>query len=86
MTTYKHIMRFKRKGMLGPRYINLYKIVDGVGIVAYRLMLFMSMNYIHKIFHVVLLPKYIRDPSYVLWIDKIELSDNWSYQESTYPR
>lgn len=69
LTTYKHIMRFRRKGMLGPRYINLYKIVKGVGIVAYRLMLLMSMNCIHNMFHVVLLPKYIRDLSYVLKID-----------------
>lgn len=61
MTLFRNMMRFERKGKLGPRCIDLYEIVECVGKVSYRLPLPVSINYIHDLFHVSLLHKYISD-------------------------
>lgn len=44
-------------------------------------MLPMSMDHIHNVFHVLLLHKYINDPTYVMRIDDVELEDNLVYKE-----
>lgn len=65
---YKYIMRFRKKGKSTPRYIRPYEIVKQVSKVAYRLALWASINYIHNVFHVLLLNKYIGELSHVLRI------------------
>lgn len=66
VTPFKHMIRFRRKAKLAPRYINSYDIVEKVSKVAYRLTLPMSMKRIHDAFYVSLLCKYIGDPSHIL--------------------
>lgn len=48
----------------------------------YKLALSASMNYIHDVFHILSLPKYINDNSYVLKIKEIQLLEDLSYKES----
>ena len=60
------IMRFGKKRKLSPRFIGPFEILKRVGVVAYRLALPPSMSGVHGDFHVSILRKYIRDPSYVL--------------------
>ena len=59
-------MRFGKKGKLAPRYIGPFEIRSKVGEVAYKLILPLELSRIHLVFHVLMLRKYISDPSYVL--------------------
>lgn len=68
-------MRFGRKGKLAPKFISPYEII------AYKLVLLANMIQIHNVFHVLLLCKYIVDPSYVLRVEDIKLLNYLSYEE-----
>ena len=62
----KGVMRFGKKGKLAPRYIGPFEIRLRVGKVAYRLVLSPELSWIHPVFHLLMLRKYISDPSHVL--------------------
>ena len=62
----KGIFRFRRPGKLSLRFIGPYEIVSKVGLVAYRLKLPLELSRIHDTFHVLMLRKYIPDPSHLL--------------------
>jgi len=53
----KHMLRFGMKGKEAPRYIGPYKVIERIGLIAYRLALPPHLNKIHEIFHVSLLKK-----------------------------
>ena len=78
---YRRVLRFGRKGKLAPRFIGPYQILERVGRVTYRLALPASLDRIHSVFHVSQLRKYVSDPSHVLEVQGLELSDDLSYQE-----
>ena len=78
---YRCVLRFGRKGKLALRFIGPYQILERVGKVAYRLALLASLDRIHSVFHVSQLRKYVSDPSHVLAVQDLELSDDLSYQE-----
>lgn len=44
-------------------------------------MLLVSMDRVRNMFHVSLLRKFIKDPSYVLRVEEIDLSEDLSYKE-----
>ena len=48
---------------------------------AYRLSLPPELSSIHQVFHVLMLRKYISDPSYVLKPQEVELSEDLTYEE-----
>ncbi|XP_059654941.1 uncharacterized protein LOC132301729 [Cornus florida] len=77
----KGIMRFGKKGKLSSRYIGLYKILERIGAVAYRLELPGELSRLHDVFHVSMLRKYISDPSHVLVAELIELKEDLTYVE-----
>ena len=56
------MLRFGKRGKLSPRYIGPYEIVSK----AYKLKLPPDLSRIHDTFHVLMLRKYIPDPSHVL--------------------
>ena len=62
----KGVMRFGKKEKLAPRYIQPFKILERIGVVAYRLALPPDMSQVHPVFHVSMLRKYISDPLHVL--------------------
>src|SRR5262249_6372061 len=62
----KGVVRFGEKGKLNPRYIGPFEILERIGNVLYRLALPHSLGYVHPIFHITMLCKYIPDPSHVL--------------------
>ena len=62
----KGAIRFGKKGKLAPRYIGPFDIQLRVGEVAYRLVLPPELSRIHPVFHVLMLRKYIADPSHML--------------------
>jgi hypothetical protein len=67
----KGIVHFGIKGTLSPIYIGPYLITARVGYLAYRLQLPESMAGVHRVFHVSMLRKYIRDPELKIEVDPI---------------
>ena len=51
----KGVMRFDKKEKLAPRYIVPFKILERVGMVAYRLALPLNLSQVHLVFHVSML-------------------------------
>ena len=60
------VVRFGKRGKLLLKFIGLFKILERVGIVAYRLVLPPSMSGVHEVFHVSMLRKYTPDPAHVV--------------------
>ena len=52
VSPWKKLFRFRKKGKLSPRFIELYEIIEKVGPVAYTLMLPSELEKIHNVFHV----------------------------------
>nr|XP_009759036.1 PREDICTED: uncharacterized protein LOC104211646 [Nicotiana sylvestris] len=66
---------------LSPRFIGPDKIIDRVGVVAYRFALPPELTVIHPIFHVSMLRKCISDSSQVIEAPAIPLDEKLSYKE-----
>ena len=67
----RRVVRFGKQGNLAPRYIGPFKVLERVGIVAYRLALPPSLSGVHEMFHVSMLRKYTPNPAHVVdwgWI------------------
>ena len=75
------VLKFGRKCKLAPRYNSLYEILRRVGNVAYRLALPPKLEMIHKVFHISVLKKYISNPTQILESQRVELSENLTYEE-----
>ncbi|XP_070002462.1 uncharacterized protein [Nicotiana sylvestris] len=73
----KGVMRFGT-----PRYIGSHKIIRRVGQVAYELDLPSNLESVHPVFHVSILHKCIRDPSKVIPIDDVQVTEHLSYEEA----
>jgi len=71
----KGIFRFGKKEKLSPRFIGPFEILERVGVVAYRLALPPNLSFIHLVFHVSMLRKYLSDPSHVLEVQSVEIMD-----------
>ncbi|XP_020961142.1 uncharacterized protein LOC107646697 [Arachis ipaensis] len=75
----KGVMMFEKRGKLSPRYIGPFEILDRIGAVAYRLALPPELSIIHLVFYVLMLRKYLSDPSHVLAPLAIELKEDLSF-------
>ena len=65
------------------RYIGPYEILERVGPTVYRLALPMEMSKIHNVFHVLVLRKYIPNPTHVLKVQSIELKEDLNQEEKS---
>ena len=74
------MIRFQKRGKLNPRYIDLFKIIERIRPVAYRLELPSELSRIHNVFHVSMLRKYDSDSSHVLGAPSIELNEDLSFE------
>ncbi|CAM8886602.1 unnamed protein product [Rhodiola kirilowii] len=77
----KGVMRFGKKGKLSQRYIGPFEILERVGSVAYRLALPSTLSSVHPLFHILMVRKYILDPSHVLEYERLHMGDTLSYDE-----
>ncbi|XP_027098994.1 uncharacterized protein [Coffea arabica] len=68
---------------LQSRFVGPYKIIQRVGIVAYKLELPPSLSQIHNVFHVSILKKYHPDPSHILQPESIEIDETLTYEEKS---
>ena len=81
VSPWKKMMRFGKKGKLGPRFIGPYEVIEKVGPVAYRLASPQDLEKIHNVFHVSMLRRYRSDPSNVVSTETIELRPDLTSEE-----
>ncbi|GAV67347.1 Chromo domain-containing protein [Cephalotus follicularis] len=75
-------MRFGKKGKLAPRFVGLFKILERVAAVTYRLALPPSLANVHNVFHVSMLRKYHPDPSLVLQWEPLDSRKDLNFEET----
>ncbi|RVW83820.1 Transposon Ty3-G Gag-Pol polyprotein [Vitis vinifera] len=80
----KSIMRFGRKGKLSPRFVGPFEVLERVGTLAYKVALPPILSKIHNVFHVSTLRKYIYDPSHVVELEPIQISEDLTYEEVSF--
>ncbi|WMV08797.1 hypothetical protein MTR67_002182 [Solanum verrucosum] len=77
----KGVMRFCKKGKLGPRYVGLYKILKRVGNVAYELELPAELAAVNPVFHISLLKKCVGDPTSIVSLESVDVRDSLTYED-----
>ncbi|KAL4565797.1 hypothetical protein LXL04_029903 [Taraxacum kok-saghyz] len=82
VSPWKGVIRFRKRGKLGPRYIGPYRVIARVGRVPYRLELPEELSLIHNTFHVSQLRKCIVDESAVVPLEDIQIDERLNYVEN----
>ncbi|XP_070015658.1 uncharacterized protein [Nicotiana sylvestris] len=77
----KGIMPFGNKVKLSLRYVGPYRIIQRIGLVAYKLELIPEMSLVQPVFHVSMLRKVVGDPSTIMPVETIEVNEELSYEE-----
>ncbi|KAJ9542719.1 hypothetical protein OSB04_029225 [Centaurea solstitialis] len=81
VSPWKGVIRFRKRGKLGPRYIGPFTVLARVGKVAYRLELPEVLGQIHDTFHVSQLRKCLADESAHVPMDDIQVDGGLNYIE-----
>ncbi|KAJ9553505.1 hypothetical protein OSB04_017550 [Centaurea solstitialis] len=81
VSPWKGVIRFRKRGKLGPRFIGPFKVVARVGKVAYRLELPPKLSQILDTFHVSQLRKCLADDTAHVPIDDIQIDERLNYIE-----
>ena len=74
------VVRFGKRGKLSPRYIGPFKVLERVGMVAYRA-LPPSLLSVHAVFHVSILQKYTLDPTHVVDLGELVVDADGTFAE-----
>ncbi|GJS73451.1 hypothetical protein Tco_0706292 [Tanacetum coccineum] len=69
------MIRFGKRRKLSLRYVGPFKIIDRVGLVAYKLELPRELQEIHNTFHVSNLKKCLADENQIIPLEEIQLDD-----------
>ena len=83
VTPWNGVIRFRKRGKLGPKYIGPFRVIAQVGKVAYRLDLPAELSQIHNTFHVSQLQKCLVDDSAVVPLEDIQVDGVLNYVERT---
>ncbi|GJU49477.1 putative reverse transcriptase domain-containing protein [Tanacetum coccineum] len=75
VSSWKAVVRFRKRGKLSPHYIRPFKILARVGHVAYTLEFPEELKGIHSTFHVLNLKKCLAEGDVVVSMDEIQLDD-----------
>ena len=78
----KGISRFGKKRKLKPRYIKSFEVLQRTGAVTYRIALPPELSHVHDVFHVLILRKYVHDPTHVINHYPLDVSKDLSYVET----
>nr|GEY93011.1 putative reverse transcriptase domain-containing protein [Tanacetum cinerariifolium] len=80
VSPWKGVIHFKKHGKLSPRFIGPFKILERIGLVAYKLELLRELQRIHNTFHVSNL-KCLSDESLSIPLDEVQLDDKLHFIE-----
>ncbi|GKA09180.1 putative reverse transcriptase domain-containing protein [Tanacetum coccineum] len=81
VSPWKGGIRFGKRGKLNPRYIGPFKLLDRVGMLAYRLELPEQLSRFHSTFHVSNLKKCFIDEPLGILLDEIQIDDKLHFIE-----
>ncbi|GKA46031.1 putative reverse transcriptase domain-containing protein [Tanacetum coccineum] len=73
VSSWKGVVRFRKKGKLAPRYVGPFEILERIGPVAYRLGLPEELSGVHDTFHVSNLKKCLADANLHVPLDEIKI-------------
>jgi hypothetical protein len=76
--SHKSLIKFGNGVKLSPRFVGPFEVVEKKAPVAYRLALPDSLRHIHDVFHVSFLRHYISNPSHVIDLSSLQVSDEGS--------
>jgi hypothetical protein len=82
VSPWKGVIRFRKRGKLGPRYIGPFRVLQRVGKVAYRLELPPELERIHNTFHVSQLRKCLADETALVPLGDIVVDEARNYVET----
>ncbi|GKB67828.1 putative reverse transcriptase domain-containing protein [Tanacetum coccineum] len=77
----KGVIQFGKRGKLNLWYIGPFKIIDRIGLVAYKLELPEELSNVHSTFHVSNLKKCLSDESLVIPMKELQLDDKLNFVE-----
>nr|GFC48185.1 putative reverse transcriptase domain-containing protein [Tanacetum cinerariifolium] len=77
----KCVIRFEKQGKLNPRYIGPFKIIEWIGLVAYKLELPEEPSNVHSTFHISNLKKCLSDESLVIPMKELRVDDKLNFVE-----
>jgi hypothetical protein len=72
---HKSLIKFGKGAKLSPRFVGPVEIVERKVPVAYRLALLDSLRCMHDVFHIFVLRHYISDPTHVIDMSSLQVSD-----------
>jgi hypothetical protein len=72
---HKSLIKFGKGAKISPRFMGPFNIVEKKGPIAYRLGLPNSLRRMHDVFHVFVLRHYISDPTHVIDMCSLQVSD-----------
>nr|XP_043625561.1 uncharacterized protein LOC122596985 [Erigeron canadensis] len=81
VSPWKGVVRFIKRGKLGPRYIGPFKILERIGRVAYRLELPDELNGVHDVYHVSNLRKCLVDEAHHVPMNEIQVDERLNFIE-----
>ncbi|GKE69200.1 hypothetical protein Tco_1527272, partial [Tanacetum coccineum] len=81
VSPWKGVVCFGKKTKLEPRFVGPFKIVEKVGLVAYRLDLPEELNGVHGTFYVSNLKKCLADPTLQVLLGDIRVDDKLNFVE-----
>ncbi|GKG11022.1 hypothetical protein Tco_0342422, partial [Tanacetum coccineum] len=81
VSSWKGVVRFRKKGKLAPSFIGPFEIAKRIGPVAYRLRFPEELNGVHDTFHVSNLKKCLADPALLVPLDEIQVDAKLNFVE-----
>nr|GEW41923.1 putative reverse transcriptase domain-containing protein [Tanacetum cinerariifolium] len=81
VSPWKGVIHFGKCGNLSPRYIGPFKIIERIGLVAYKLELLETLHGIHSTFHVSNLKKCMADENLFIPLEEVQLDDKLHFIE-----
>nr|GEZ84256.1 putative reverse transcriptase domain-containing protein [Tanacetum cinerariifolium] len=81
VSPWKGVVRFGKRGKLNPRYVGLFKVLERVGDVAYKLNLLEELSRVHNTFYVSNLKKCHADEPLAVPLDGLHFDDKLHFVE-----
>ncbi|GJR23782.1 hypothetical protein Tco_0972309 [Tanacetum coccineum] len=75
VSPWKGVVRFGKRGKLNPRYVRLFKVLEKVGAIAYKLELPQELSRVHNTFHVSNLKNSYADEPLAVPLDGLHFDD-----------